>query len=85
VALSPGVIGNLGFSRNPLGIEGLPRGYMPVNTIMAALVFVAAVSTLGLRLLRTRGIERQQIKWPAFVVVWRQSAVSSMTPPSPRR
>jgi hypothetical protein len=69
VALSPGVIGNLGFSRNPLGIEGLPRGYMPVNTIMAALVFVAAVSTLGLRLLRTRGIERQQIKWPAFVVV----------------
>jgi hypothetical protein len=55
VALSPGVIGNLGFSRNPLGIEGLPRGYKPVNTIMAALVFVAAVSTLGLRLLRTSG------------------------------
>ncbi|HET6662439.1 MAG TPA: hypothetical protein VFH16_21225 [Rubrobacter sp.] len=69
VALSPGVIGNLGFSRNPLGIEGLPRGYMPVNTFMSALVFVAAVSTLGLRLLRTRGIERQQIKWPAFVAV----------------
>jgi hypothetical protein len=69
VALSPGVIGNLGFSRNPLGIEGLPRGYKPVQTIMSALVFVAAVSTLGLRLLRTRGIERQQIKWPAFVAV----------------
>ena len=69
VALSPGVISNLGFSRNPFGIEGLPRGYKPVNTIMAALVFVAAVSTLGLRLLRTRGIERQQIKWPAFVAV----------------
>jgi hypothetical protein len=69
VALSPGMIGNLGFSRNPLGIEGLPRGYKPVNTIMSALVLVAAVSTLGLRLLRTRGIERQQIKWPAFVAV----------------
>ena len=69
VALSPGVIGNLGFIRNPLGIEGLPRGYKPVQTIMSALVFVAAVSTLGLRLLRTRGIERQQIKWPAFVAV----------------
>jgi hypothetical protein len=69
VALSPGVIGNLGFSRNPLGIEGLPSGYKPVQTIMSALVFVAAVSTLGLRLLRTRGIERQQIKWPAFVAV----------------
>jgi len=69
VALSPGVIGNLGFIRNPLGIEGLPRGYKPVQTIMSALLLVAAVSTLGLRLLRTRGIERQQIKWPAFIAV----------------
>jgi Na+-transporting NADH:ubiquinone oxidoreductase subunit NqrE len=69
VALSPGMIGNLGFIRNPLGIEGLPRGYKPVQTIMSALLLVAAVSTLGLRLLRTRGIERQQIKWPAFVAV----------------
>jgi Na+-transporting NADH:ubiquinone oxidoreductase subunit NqrE len=69
VALSPGVIDNLGFIRNPLGIEGLPRGYKAVSTIMSALVFVAAVSTLGLRLLRTRGIERQQLKWPAFVAV----------------
>ena len=69
VALSPGMIGNLRFIRNPLGIEGLPRGYKPVQTIMSALLLVAAVSTLGLRLLRTRGIERQQIKWPAFVAV----------------
>jgi hypothetical protein len=36
---------------------------------MSALLLVAAVSTLGLRLLRTRGIERQQIKWPAFIAV----------------
>src|SRR5215217_7633708 len=69
VALSPGAIGNLGSIHNPLGIEGLPSGYKPVQTIMSALLFVAAVSTLGLRLLRTRGIERQQIKWPAFVAV----------------
>jgi hypothetical protein len=69
VALSPGAIGNLGSIPNPLGIEGLPRGYKPVQTIMSALLLVVAVSTLGLRLLRTRGIERQQIKWPAFVAV----------------
>jgi hypothetical protein len=68
-ALSPGVIGSLGSIRNPLGIESLPSGYKPLQTIMPALLFVAAVSTLGLRLLRTRAIERQQIKWPAFTVV----------------
>jgi hypothetical protein len=69
VALSPGAIGNLGSIHNPLGIESLPRGYKAVQTIMTALLLVAAVSTLGLRLHRTRGIERQQIKWPAFVAV----------------
>ncbi len=69
VALSPGVIGNLGSIRNPLGIEGLPDGYKPVQTIILALLFVAAVSTLVLRLRRARGIERQQIKWPAFTAV----------------
>jgi hypothetical protein len=69
VALSPGVIVNLGSIRNPLGIEGLPSGYKPVQTIMPVLLFVGAVSTLGLRLRRTRGIEHQQIKWPAFTAV----------------
>jgi hypothetical protein len=68
VALSPGAIVNLGSIPNPLGIEGLPNGYKAASTT-SALVVVAAVSTLGLRLLRTRGIERQQIKWPAFVAV----------------
>jgi len=69
VALSPGVIGSLGTIRNPLGIEGLPNGYEPVQSIMTALLFVAAVSAFVQRLRRTRGIERQQIKWPAFTGV----------------
>jgi hypothetical protein len=36
---------------------------------MFALLFVAAVSTLVLRLRGARGIERQQIKWPAYTAV----------------
>jgi hypothetical protein len=79
VAVSPGVIGNLGSIRNPLGIEGLPSGFKPVQTIMLALLFFAAVSTLVVRLRRARGIERQQIKWPAFTVVVAGSSFLSDT------
>jgi hypothetical protein len=60
---------NLGAVSNPLGIEGLPDGYKPVQTIVFALLFVVAVSTLVLRLRRATGIERQQIKWPAYAAV----------------
>jgi hypothetical protein len=69
LALSPGVIGGLGSINNPLGIEGLPNGYEPVQTIILFLLFVAALSTLVLRLRHARGVERQQIKWPAYTAV----------------
>jgi hypothetical protein len=68
-AFSPGVIVSLGSVRNPLGIEGLPSAYKPVQTIMFALLFVVSAPALMLRLRRARGIERQQIKWPAYTAV----------------
>jgi hypothetical protein len=47
---------------NPLGIEGLPNLYRPVQTLVLASGLVAAASVLvGRR--NTRSIERQQIKW----------------------
>jgi hypothetical protein len=69
LALSPGVVGGLGSINNPLGIEGLPSGYEPVQTIILFLLFVVALSTLVLRLRQARGVERQQIKWPAYTAV----------------
>jgi len=68
-AFSPGEMVNIGPIRNPLGIEGLPSAYKPVQTIMFALLLVVTVSTFVLRLHRTRGIERQQVKWPAYTAV----------------
>ena len=69
LALSPGAMVGVGAVRNPLGIEGLPDGYEPVQTIVFVLLFVAAISTLVLRLRWATGIERQQIKWPAYAAV----------------
>ena len=47
---------------NPLGIEGLPNLYRPVQTLVLAMGLVGAASVVvGRR--GARGIERQQIKW----------------------
>jgi hypothetical protein len=47
---------------NPLGIEGLPNLYRPVQTLVLALGLVGGASVVvGRR--GVRGIERQQMKW----------------------
>src|SRR5215212_3420600 len=69
VAFSPGRIDiGLGPISNPLGIGGLPNVYKPLEGLLLSLALFAG-SVQILRLGRTRGIERQQIKWFAYAIV----------------
>ena len=62
-ALSPGqIVLGLPAIRNPLGIEGLPNAYKPVQVLMLILIAVAVASLLVRRLYAT-GVERLQTKW----------------------
>ena len=61
-ACSPGRIDSPGFIRNPLGIGGIPNLSSFVEAAIFALTLVAAGSLLA-RLRRSRGVERQQVKW----------------------
>jgi hypothetical protein len=55
----------LPYIHNPLGIEGLPNAYKLLLVLMIALGAAAATSLL-VRWVHARGIERQQIKWFAY-------------------
>ena len=61
-AFSPGLPVGLPAIRNPLGIEGLPDAYQPVQALMLVLTAVAVASLLVRRLYAT-GVERLQTKW----------------------
>jgi hypothetical protein len=64
-AYSPGPIDSLAPIRNPLGVEGAPDLYGPVEALVFALALVSAASVLA-RLRGADGVERQQIKWFAY-------------------
>jgi hypothetical protein len=59
-------LGSLGTIRNPLGIEGFTSAYEALLYTMAPVLFIGAALSVFVRLLRARGIERQQIKWFAY-------------------
>jgi hypothetical protein len=58
---------------NPIGVEGLDKlGNLPISSVFEGLFLVAAVgavSSVVARFRRSRGVERQQIKWFAYVIV----------------
>ena len=66
--LSPGPIADLGGVRNPYGLEGHPWVANAANAILVVFLvcILASVLSLVLRFRRSRGEERQQIKWIAF-------------------
>jgi hypothetical protein len=67
VAFSPGPVDGLGPVENPLGIEAVWNVYGLVKAVSFAVGFGAAAS-LYVRLRYARGVERQQLKWCAYVV-----------------
>jgi hypothetical protein len=62
-AFSPGrIVLGLPAIRNPLGMEGLPNAYKPVQVLMLVLIAISVASLL-MRRVYARGVERQQTKW----------------------
>src|SRR5215216_405350 len=68
VAVWPETAAGFDLTSHPLGIETATDVVNPVETILYTLALVA-MSSLVVRLRRSKGVERQQVKWFAYAVV----------------
>jgi hypothetical protein len=68
VALWPETAAGFDLTNHPIGIEVATDVVNPVETILYTLALVA-MSSLVVRLRRSKGVERQQVKWFAYAVV----------------
>jgi hypothetical protein len=72
LALKPGRLPGVLSVGNPAGIEDLNLAFeplLPVAGMLLAVSFLASVASLILRFRRSRGVERQQLKWFAYTAV----------------
>src|SRR5829696_4626677 len=68
VAVWPKTAAGFDLTNHPLGIEVATDVVNPVEAILYTLALVA-MSSLVVRLRRSKGVERQQVKWFAYAVV----------------
>jgi hypothetical protein len=68
VAFWPETAAGFDLTNHPIGIEVATDVVNPVETILYSLALVA-MSSLVVRLRRSKGVERQQVKWFAYAVV----------------
>jgi signal transduction histidine kinase len=69
--LSPGIGGEFASGVNPVAVEGWPIELVADAGLgLAGAAAMAAVVSLALRLRRSAGIQRQQLKWFAFAAFW---------------
>jgi hypothetical protein len=80
IAFAPGDLDLSAPVRNPLAASGAVADVMaaiqPVSLALAALTAFLAVGSLVLRFRRSRGVERQQLKWFASAVVFTFAALT---------
>ena len=72
VGFGPGILENLGGVRNPFGLERYPWVTDAVYVVLPLflLCMLGSVLSLVMRYRRSRGEERQQIKWIAFAAAF---------------
>jgi hypothetical protein len=83
-ALTPGRLADFGGVRNPFGLEEYPWVADATQgvTLLLPLCVLASALSLVLRFVRSRGEEREQIKWLAFAALISGLASSSLVIPS---